>query len=306
MDNLKYDSIYKFIVSLGIILIILPFVIAYYFFNSNDIVLINQEQIAKLTETSVQIIKFKQNFILSIINLKVYFIFAFIFVEILGFALVVIGLKLWNKNVQDIENKKLMLEYKISERNLTQLSVDEKKSKVKEEIIATNNKKHIKINEKEIKEYIKKEKEIVDIIQKIFYEYKLLSDVKVGKHSVDCLVPYSNPDNLLAKAFEIRYVKNSRITLNYINSAKVKMEEFASAYYCNFSQFCLVCTLFVVDNMDKKFLLENKNIIDEIELYNSKIHNSQICKIFIVDKNNVKEKIGQLKNNINLNCLTSF
>ena len=299
MDGLKYDSIYKFIVSLGIILIVLPFVMTYYFFNSNDVILINQEEIKNLTQASAMIIEYKQNFILNIINNINYYIIVIIIVEIVGFYFVIKGLILWNKNVQDIENKMLMLEYRISEKNYTRLSANEKKNKVKEEISLTSEQKNIKITEKTIDKYIEKENEIINSIKEVFPEYELLNDVKIGKYSVDCLVPYSYPDNLLAKAFEIKYIKESRITFKYLNTAKNKMEQFASEYYRNFKRFCLVCTLFVVDNRNNKFLLENNNILDEIKLYNSQTHNGQICKIYIADKNNIKDIVNKLKDNIN-------
>ena len=165
MDKLKYDSIYKFIVSLGIIVIVLPFIIAYYFFNNNEIILINQEQISKLTEISVKIVEFKQSFILNLINQIVYIGIAVIIIEIIGVILIVMGLILWHKNVQDIENKKLMLEYKISEKNLMRLSANEKKNKVKEEI--SNNSSKInknKINAIEISEYLEKEKDRKSVV----------------------------------------------------------------------------------------------------------------------------------------------
>ena len=41
MDKLEYDSLHKFLVSLGLIFIALPFVVLYFFF-SNDFTLIRE------------------------------------------------------------------------------------------------------------------------------------------------------------------------------------------------------------------------------------------------------------------------
>lgn len=294
MDKLKYDSIYKFIVSLGIIVIVLPFIIAYYFFNNNEIILINQEQISKLTEISVKIVEFKQSFILNLINQIVYIGIAVIIIEIIGVILIVMGLILWHKNVQDIENKKLMLEYKISEKNLMRLSANEKKNKVKEEI--SNNSSKInknKINAIEISEYLEKENEIIKNIEIVFNEYSILRDVKVGKFSIDCLVSDNTYKIMYPQAFEIKYIKNKKITINQINSIKRTIENIQTSYKNNLFTFCLVYVLIVVDKLDDKFIIENGKEIEEIKKYNN--DKMYINKILIVDNDNIKEKLITLK-----------
>lgn len=294
MDKLKYDSIYKFIVSLGIIIIVLPFIISYYFFNNNEIILINQEQISKLTEISVKIVEFKQNFILNLINQIVYIGIAVIIIEIIGVILIIIGLILWHKNIQDIENKKLMLEYKISEKNLMRLSANEKKNKVKEEI--SNNSSKInknKINAIEISKYLEKENEIVKNIEIVFNEYSILRDVKVGKFSIDCLVSDSTYKIMYPQAFEIKYIKDKKININQINSIKRTIENIQTSYKKNLFTFCLVYVLIVVDKLDDKFIIENGKEIEEIKKYNN--DKTYVNKILIVDNDNIKEKLITLK-----------
>ena len=42
MEKLKYDSLYKFIVSIGIVIIILPFIFIFSLLNTKDIILLEQ------------------------------------------------------------------------------------------------------------------------------------------------------------------------------------------------------------------------------------------------------------------------
>lgn len=290
MDSLKYDSIYKFMVSFGIILLIIPFIVGYNFFYSNDILLISNDKIVNLTPISVKIIEVKQNFIYELINNYKLLFLLFVIIEGLGIFFVIIGLTLWNKNIQDIENKKLRLDYQLMEQKIKSLSITEKRNKISKEIKEIKH--HVLEND-----YLEIENEICNIIQGVFKEDKLLRDIKIEKNnSIDCFIPYNNPNNLLAKAFEIKYIQNVNITKKYLNRIEQKMEGFANSYYTKFFQYCYVSTLLVVDELNDKFIKENKEIIEHIKEYNSILHNNfQICRIFIVDKNNIKEKLEKIK-----------
>lgn len=294
MENLKYDSLYKFMVSLGVILIFATILVNSYIFYNNEIVLVSTEEISMLTETSSEIIKIKQNIIYNIINNYSIVVIVSIVIATFGITLLILGFKLWYKNVQKIEDEKRKLENNKLLKEIDKMSYEEKQNKVSTEVKEAD--KNITINE-----YLRVENEIVDIIKEIFAGYEVLRDVKVGKsESIDCLIPYDNPKNLLAKAFEIKYVKNTKIASGYLNRIEESMEKISEKYYGDFSQFCYVSTLLIVDNSDK-FIIHNKSMINKIKEYNSILHNnSQICKIYIADKNNIKEKLKQIRDGRNV------
>ena len=64
MSKLEYDNLYKFLVSFGIILIILPFAALFYFYNSSPI-LISQTEYDSLSAYTLELINSKKE-ILSI------------------------------------------------------------------------------------------------------------------------------------------------------------------------------------------------------------------------------------------------
>ena len=62
MEKLKYDSLYKFIVSIGIMIIILPFIFAFGVLNSNETILVSKNDISQLTNTAKDIILLEQSY----------------------------------------------------------------------------------------------------------------------------------------------------------------------------------------------------------------------------------------------------
>ena len=150
----------------------------------------------------------------------------------------------------------------------------------------------IKVIESKIplQDYLEVENQIIDKIEEVFDNNTVLRDVKINDF-ISCLIPYNNPNNLLAKAFEIKYIRNTKITRNYLIKVEEEMVKFAESYYNKFRQFCYITTLFIVEDFER-FIIENKSLVNKIEEYNSILHsNSQICKIVIADTSNVKEKI---------------
>ena len=65
MDKLEYDSLHKFLVSLGVIFIALPFVVLYFVF-SNDVILISQIDFDGLSQYSQNLLQ-QQSFLWKIV-----------------------------------------------------------------------------------------------------------------------------------------------------------------------------------------------------------------------------------------------
>lgn len=91
MKNLVYDNLYKFLVSLGIILIVLPIAGMIFFYNTNS-VLINQEEYDLLSEVSKNALLQRESIYSMLIHFPRWIAYGSI---ILGIILFVIGLCNW-------------------------------------------------------------------------------------------------------------------------------------------------------------------------------------------------------------------
>lgn len=294
MENLKYDSLYKFMVSLGVIIILATILVNNYIFYNNEIILITNEEISQLTDISSKIITQKQKLLYDMVNNYKNIFCASLAIAGFGIGLLLLGSIFWYINVQKIEDEKRKLENNKLVKEIDKMSYEEKQNKVSIEVKEVDKK--ITINE-----YLKVENEIVDVIRGVFRGNKILRDVKVGNdESIDCLIPYDNPKNLLTKAFEIKYVKNVNMTFRYLNRIEESMQKVSERYYEDYSQFCYVVTLLIVDNFEE-FIIQNKKIIDKIREYNTISNNdSHICKIYIADQKSVRKKLMNIKNDIEM------
>lgn len=138
MDKISFESRYKFIVSIGGVLLILPFTILYGIMKLSNDLIISNETINGLTRVSKEIIEKKQNVFLNTINSTIFYIFL-ILLFLVGIVCVIKGLIDWG-NIQqkedhkkDLENEKLELE---NEKLKSEYGVSnkEKLNKVEQEI----------------------------------------------------------------------------------------------------------------------------------------------------------------------------
>lgn len=91
MGNINYDSFYKFLVSLGIIIVIIPFATIIFLFTESFDLQIAEEELVTYTETAQRVLKMKQEIPLIIGNGLTWIIF--LEVVLLGVFLIVKGLK---------------------------------------------------------------------------------------------------------------------------------------------------------------------------------------------------------------------
>lgn len=129
MDKLQYDSLYKFLVSLGIILIALPIAALAYLLNG-DPVLISQTDFNELSEYSQQIIGYRYSLTSYFVDIFPWFCGIFI---CLGVFLLGYGIYKW-KVVQKNLDKKLDAEATIQALSLMEMSNKEVDDKVEAEI----------------------------------------------------------------------------------------------------------------------------------------------------------------------------
>lgn len=99
MEKLEYDSLHKFLVSLGIVLIALPFASLLYLLNA-DITLISQAEYDLLSHYSQYSLQQREqimNFILKVLP------FLLVIMFIAGVILVIVGIGNWRKVQKDLD-----------------------------------------------------------------------------------------------------------------------------------------------------------------------------------------------------------
>ena len=99
MEKLEYDSLHKFLVSLGIVLIALPFVSLLYILNT-DVALISQieyDQLSQYSQYGLQQREQIMNIILKVLP------FLLVIMFITGVILVIVGIRNWEKVQKDLD-----------------------------------------------------------------------------------------------------------------------------------------------------------------------------------------------------------
>lgn len=134
MDKLKYDSFYKFLVSLGIILITLPFAGLIYISNF-DVTLINEKDYEKLSDYSVRNLERKQRLFEIIDKHFTLILIVLLTIVIIGFIFLVAGGIYWFR-MQRLLDKQLRsdtIKKEFEVQQLTPLEILNEKSKEIEE-----------------------------------------------------------------------------------------------------------------------------------------------------------------------------
>ena len=129
MDKLQYDNLYKFLVSLGIVLIVLPVAALVFLFNMEPI-LISQADYDLLSDFSLQMIATRN-------KLTSYFISIFPWVAgiltCIGIVVLLIGIFKW-VGLQKNLDKKLDAEAAIQTLNLLKMGSAEVAAKIEDEV----------------------------------------------------------------------------------------------------------------------------------------------------------------------------
>lgn len=140
MEKLQYDSFYKFLVSLGLVLIITPFIGVYYLLNYSNENLLTVNKYTELSQKSFGIIEKKENILNLFLTLAPYI---FIFTTILGIFLLIYGIIKW-KNLQKEIDEQTTIKTKVERTQLEKLTANEVLQKIEsEEEINTKYKKQI-------------------------------------------------------------------------------------------------------------------------------------------------------------------
>lgn len=212
MDKISYESRYKFIVSIGVVLTILPFGVLYSIIALSKDIIISKRKINELNGISKHIIEKLENNFLILINNPLFYLFLFL-IFLMGIVCIFKGLKDW-KDVQnkenhkkdleneklELENKKLKDEFGLSSKE--QFDKVEQEVKEEQEIIGEQSSTSL------IKEYFNIEQRVATKIIKDFSKsHDVVYGFRLGKYEYDIV---AKGKGFLDKDyfFEIKYLKN--------------------------------------------------------------------------------------------------
>ena len=210
MDKLQYDSLYKFLVSLGIILIALPIAALVYLLNSEPI-LISQTDFDALSEYSQQMIGHRDSITTYFIDIFPWFggIFICLGVLFLGY-----GIYKWT-SVQKNLDKRLDAVATMQALSLMEMSAKEVEEKVEEEVSEETSAEtvddHPAISEDTRLHQMIRYKEIEDLCYNYFAtkyssNYVFKQNIRMGKYHYDFIgVSQNDNSDLLV---EVKYWKS--------------------------------------------------------------------------------------------------
>lgn len=251
MKYFEFDSLYKFVISVGIILMLSPLVIYYLIFNININLLITKQEFNKLTQVSQEIITMRQNLFLSLINRREYYIILGLAI-IIGIFLVIFGIYGWRKVQGQIDLKSVLENEKLIKE--IGISSEERINKTKEEI--SNDIKMLgNMKSSTVAEYMKVENILFRKINKEFRDtHEVVQGVKIGTFEYDII---ATSKYLFKKdyIFEVKYLKQN-VNSEWINKILEKINDQTRNYSENTNRIPYRILIIITEN-------ENYNMVSD-------------------------------------------
>lgn len=210
MEKLQYDSLYKFLVSFGIILIALPLAALVYLLNS-ELILISQADFDALSEYSQQMIWHRDYITTCFTNIFPWFSVIFI---CLGVFFLGYGIYKWT-SVQKNLDKKLDAEATLQTLSLMEMSTKDVDAKVEAELSEETSDESVdEVSTVAVGTHlslINRYKEIEDLCYNYFTaryskNYTFKQNIRIGKYCYD-FIGVSKSDNI-DLLVEVKYWKS--------------------------------------------------------------------------------------------------
>ena len=205
MNKLQYDSFYKFMVSIGVVLVAAPIVGLYYLLCNGNQILISQVEYDALSPTSMQFLQTRDNTILKVLHVLPWVLLA-LFLG--GIACLIYGAIKWHR-IQKYIDKQTKLKTQEQEYNFEKLTTAEVVTKVIDETASENeNPSNQAITTCDYKERLVKAIEIENLCYSYLQKqhsigYSVQPNVKVNNRAFD-IVAVSKVDKT-DYIFEVKY-----------------------------------------------------------------------------------------------------
>jgi len=209
MEKIEYSDINKFLVSVGITLIIIAFLLPWLYLREPFDLILTQDQISKLTKDAQIIIAIRQGFILQTIS---YVQFATIGLFILGSISITVGLWRWFVKQKDLDKRELIITAR-HEYEYKQLTEEEVAKKAEDEFEAlkqdtTNSQITTQttiVRDEFIPNYLQLERSFFNKLVQFFQnDFKIYSNRRIDKYEYDIILE-NRQEKHLDYIFEIKY-----------------------------------------------------------------------------------------------------
>lgn len=194
MDKLQYDSFYKFIVSVGVLLIVAPILLLHFWISGSYDLTISQQEFDGLTTKAAELLTRKMEYVDIVCSvLPIIFLIA----EVIGIILFIWGCYKWY-SIQRYLDRMSELDVKEKDIRLQQMTPDEKIERMAEEAKeeASSQLPKKESTDDKIVKNLKIEQMCYENLRKgIGSDYKLHRNVKINKYEYD-IVAYSRKDNV--------------------------------------------------------------------------------------------------------------
>lgn len=180
MEKLQYDSFYKFLVSLGMVLITIPIILVYYLTIKIDAILVSENEFLKLTEKSLEILQKREDIITLFLD---WLPFIVILSLALGLFFLIYGgfkWKILQKEIDEQTRLKTILERTNVEQMKPSEILEKTINEVEEEAKEIINKKEKFLNTLKVEEFC-----FHYISNRLSKEYKVQQNVRIAKNEFD-------------------------------------------------------------------------------------------------------------------------
>lgn len=244
--KIEYEDLYKFISSLGITIIISPFIIAWFFLKEPFSWMFEKVNVLNISENAKKFtIKREELLIFIVSNIRIYFIISIL----IGIIMILVGILLWVKRQQELDRNQALVNEKLEKelKDMSPKEITENQVNSIDEIVEKEDSIEITEDEKctieselnflydrnlskNLSEYVL----IEDRIYKLFYEtyhseYVILKNKKISKFEYD-LILQNKEQTKNDIIVEIKYMKSS-FSKSRLIELKEKMEAYKTIYF---------------------------------------------------------------------------
>lgn len=285
MEKLQYDSFYKFLVSLGLVLIIAPFIGVYYLLNYSNENLLTVNKYTELSQKSLGIIEKKENILNLFLTLAPYI---FIFTTIVGIFLLIYGIIKW-KNLQKEIDEQTTIKTKVERTQLEKLTANEVLQKIEsEEEINTKDKKQIY---NRIQDAIMAEGFCFEYLSnQLSKDYIVEQNVRIDNSIFDMVaLSKKNKNDLI---YEIKYYREEP-DLHKYKYILDRLEKLKEVYEKSMNKTCKATLLIIIPSSSYE------RITRYLKNYQNQVLNSNIkieyLKISEITENYINESVSSRK-----------
>ena len=268
MDKLQYDSFYKYLVSLGTILITAPLLVIYYILNLGNDLLFTSSEVEQLSPSSLNILQERETLISSILK---FLPIITVILLIIGLICLVYGATKWHslqkeideqtrlKTIEQRTNLKQQTPTDIVERIIDESNESTDESDSNKSISTRPKSRLVKLMEIENACYSY-------ISEKHSKKFTFRQNIKIANHTYDMIAisKYNNIDYI----YEFKYW--SHLPANDLLTQAIKKLEESGIAYENSAHRNFKCKLFIVIP-DEKFVVIKEHCLLKLRELNSSV-----------------------------------